>query len=164
MTATIRGIVHEAAPDLVVTDLSSMADFAAAYGIRQRFYGAVFGIFAAIAMGLAAVGIYGLISYTVIHRRREIAIRSVLGADGWDVLRQFVGQASLLTVLGVAVGATMSVGVTRLLRGLLFDVSPLDSMTILIAALVLASIAIVASVVPVMRARRMSLAAELRLE
>ena len=160
----IREAARATAPDLAVADLTSMADLAAAYTARQRFYGSVFGIFALIALSLAAIGVYGLIAYTVIHRRREIAIRSALGANTWDVLRRFVGQASLLTLIGVILGTAASFAVARLLRTLLYDVSPTDSTTIVLAALVLGAIAIVASIIPVLRARRMSLVAALRSE
>jgi putative ABC transport system permease protein len=164
LLAAIRETVRTTAPDLAIADLSPMAELAAAYTARQRFYGSVFGIFALIALSLAAIGVYGLIAYTVIHRRREIAIRSALGAGTWDVLRRFVGQATLLTLIGVAAGAVASLGIARVLRTLLYDVSPTDSATILLAALVLGAIAIGASVIPVLQARRMSLVAALRSE
>jgi ABC-type antimicrobial peptide transport system permease subunit len=164
LLTAIRETLRGAAPDLAIADLTPLADLAAVYTARQRFYGSVFGIFAFIALSLAAIGVYGLIAYTVIHRRREIAIRSALGAGTWDVLRRFVGQASLLTLIGVVLGAAASLGVARLLRTLLYEVSPTDSATIVLAASVLGTIAIGASVVPVLQARRMSLVAALRSE
>jgi putative ABC transport system permease protein len=118
----------------------------------SRFTLAVLAIFAAVAMGLAAVGIYGVISYTVTQRTREIGIRIALGAERHDVLRLVVGQGTVLAVSGVAVGLGGALALTRVMRSLLFGVSATDPLIFAGAALFLAAVAMLASYIPARRA------------
>ena len=118
----------------------------------SRFTLAVLAIFAAVAMGLAAVGIYGVISYTVTQRTREIGIRIALGAERSDVLRLVVGQGTVLAVSGVAVGLGGALALTRVMRSLLFGVSATDPLIFAGAALFLAAVAMLASYIPARRA------------
>jgi putative ABC transport system permease protein len=118
----------------------------------SRFTLAVLAIFAVVAMGLAAVGIYGVISYTVTQRTREIGIRIALGAERHDVLRLVVGQGTVLAVSGVAVGLGGALALTRVMRSLLFGVSATDPLIFAGAALFLAAVAMLASYIPARRA------------
>jgi putative ABC transport system permease protein len=130
----------------------------------SRFTLAVLAIFAAVAMGLAAVGIYGVISYTVTQRTREIGIRIALGAERSDVLRLVVGQGTVLAVSGVAVGLGGALALTRVMRNLLFGVSATDPLIFAGAALFLAAVAMLASYIPARRAMRVDPMVSLRCE
>ncbi|HEY9226588.1 MAG TPA: FtsX-like permease family protein, partial [Gemmatimonadaceae bacterium] len=121
---------------------------------QQALYGKMFGVFAAIALVLAAVGVYGVISYAVAQRTQEIGVRVALGAQRGDVLRLVVGHGALLGGIGIAIGLIGALGVTRFLRTLLFGVSPFDPASFVGVAAVLAAIALVASYVPARRAAR----------
>ena len=118
----------------------------------SRFTLVLLGIFAAVAMGLAAIGIYGVISYSVTQRTREIGIRIALGAERSDVLRLVVGQGTVLAVSGVAVGLAGALALTRVMRSLLFGVSATDPAIFAGAAAFLAAVAMMASYIPARRA------------
>jgi putative ABC transport system permease protein len=119
-----------------------------------RFRTILLGLFAAAALVLAAIGIYGVISYSVSQRRHEIGVRMALGARPADMLKLVVRQAMVLASIGVAVGTLAAYAATRVLSSLLFEVSPTDPGTFAGVAVVLASAAFVASLVPAVRATR----------
>jgi putative ABC transport system permease protein len=118
----------------------------------SRFTLVLLAIFASVAMGLAAIGIYGVISYSVAQRTREIGIRIALGAARRDVLRLVVGQGTVLAVSGVAVGLAGALALTRVMRSLLFGVSATDPFIFAGAAAFLAAVAMMASYIPARRA------------
>jgi putative ABC transport system permease protein len=118
----------------------------------QRFYMQLLGIFAGIAVLLSAVGIYGVMSYTVSERTHEIGIRMALGAERADVLRLIAGLWLKLTCIGVAIGAALAFGLTRLISTVLFGVKPSDPLTYAAVALGLAVIALIACYIPARRA------------
>ena len=121
---------------------------------QQSLYSKMFTAFAAIALVLAAVGVYGVIAYSVSQRTREIGVRVALGAQRTNVLRLILGQGALLTVGGVAIGLAGALGVTRFLGAMLYGVSPFDPMSFVAVTLVLATIGFVASYIPAIRAAR----------
>jgi putative ABC transport system permease protein len=113
-------------------------------------------IFAAVALSLAAVGIYGLIAYSVAQRTRELGIRIALGAVSRDVLLMVVRQGATLAVLGIVIGSAGAIASTRWMRSMLFQVDPLDPVTFAAVGLALAAVAICASWIPALRAARVS--------
>jgi putative ABC transport system permease protein len=121
-------------------------------------------IFAAVALTLAALGIYGLMAYSVVQRSREIGIRMALGADGPRLLQMIVGGALRLTGLGIAIGALSALAGTRLLGSLLYEVRAGDPATLLITAAIMIASALLASWVPAWRATRVDPALPLRAE
>jgi putative ABC transport system permease protein len=121
---------------------------------RQRFQMILVGIFAALALILAAIGLYGVISYSVSQRTGEIGIRMALGAQPRDVLKLIVGQGLILTVIGLALGLAGALALTRLMAGLLYGVSATDPLTFAAIALLLTSVALLASYIPARRAMK----------
>jgi ABC-type antimicrobial peptide transport system permease subunit len=112
------------------------------------------GVFAGLALVLAAVGIYGVMSYAVAQRTHEIGIRMALGAQRSDVLKLTIGQGLRLVVTGVAIGLAAAFILTRVMSSLLFGVSATDPITFLTISLVLVSVAVLASYIPALRATR----------
>jgi putative ABC transport system permease protein len=121
-------------------------------------------LFAVIALFLAAIGVYGVISYSVATRRREIGVRMALGARTGDVLALVLGQGLRLSVLGIAAGVLGSIGMSRLLGALLFQVSPTDVVTFVLVSLLLGAVAILACYFPARRAASIDPVVTLRYE
>jgi putative ABC transport system permease protein len=117
-----------------------------------RFYAAALGAFAGVALVLAAIGLYGLLAYSVAQRTREIGVRMALGAQRGGILALVLGQGALLAGIGVVAGLAGAFAVTRYLSSLLFGITPLDPATFVAVALVFAGVALLASYVPARRA------------
>jgi putative ABC transport system permease protein len=156
LLAKARGVLRAIDPNLPLGDAKSMDVFAAGFSARQRYYARVFGCFAAAAVLLSGVGIFGLIAYAAAQRRREIAIRMTLGARAGDIARHFIGNAAVLVLLGVAIGSLGAVAVGRTIASLLFGVAPGDVGTLAVAAGLLGVVGIAASIGPTVRAVRAS--------
>ena len=154
LAPSIRQIVAEQDPALPIVKLRAMDDvFAEAIG-RPRLLAQLLGIFAALAVLLAAIGSYGVLSYMVTERRREIGIRMALGADRASVLRMVLGQGLRLTMAGVAGGLAGAFATTRLLSSLLFGVRPTDPATIAAVVGLISVVALVACYLPARGATR----------
>lgn len=124
----------------------------------------LFGVFAGIALVISMVGIYGVISYAVSQRTHEIGIRMALGAQAKDVLRMVVWRGMRLTFVGVAIGLASALALTRIMRNLLFEVSPADPATFTLITLSLIAVAFIASYIPARRATKVDPLIALRSE
>ncbi|MEJ7809818.1 MAG: ABC transporter permease [Gemmatimonadaceae bacterium] len=141
-------------PALPSYDVATMEQVVARNLWQPRLYGMLLGAFAAVAVLLAAVGLYGVISYAVTQRTKEIGVRMALGARPRDVLRLVVGEGWVLTAIGIGVGLAGALVAARALAGMLFGVSPSDPATFLGIAALLAAVALFASYIPARRASR----------
>ena len=130
----------------------------------RRYPSYLIGSFAALALVLAMVGLYGLISYSVSQRTRELGIRIALGAQQKDVMRLVLGRGAQLTVIGIVLGLAAALGLTQLMRSLLFGVSAMDPFTFVSVAVVLALVAIAACYIPARRAMSTDPSVTLRYE
>jgi putative ABC transport system permease protein len=164
LAATVRKTVWEIDKDQPVSDISTMEDVLSESVARQRFSMLLLGIFAAVALALAAVGIYGVMSYSVAQRTREIGIRMALGAQGRDVLKLVIGQGMRLAFIGVTVGLIGAFALTRLMQSLLFGVSATDWLTFVVIAFLLAVVALLACYLPARRATKVDQMIALRYE
>ncbi|HWR54382.1 MAG TPA: ABC transporter permease [Bryobacteraceae bacterium] len=164
MLAAVRGAVLDAGNDQPVYGVRTMDQIVSASIADRRFSMLLLGIFAGLALLLAGVGIYGVISYTVAQRTREIGIRMALGAGQADVLKVVVAQGMLPVLAGLAIGLAASFGLTRLMAGMLYGVSAGDPVTFIGVALVLAAVALIATLVPARRATRVAPVVALRYE
>ncbi|HJT81213.1 MAG TPA: ABC transporter permease, partial [Chthoniobacterales bacterium] len=154
LAATVRRTVWEIDKDQPVSDISSMEQVVSESVARQRFSMLLLGVFASLALILSAVGIYGVMSYGVEQRTREIGIRMALGAQRSDVLKLTVGQGLGMVSIGILIGLAAAFVLTRVMASLLFGVSPTDSTTFLAISLVLIGVAALASFIPALRATK----------
>jgi putative ABC transport system permease protein len=154
LAAAVRGAVWEIDKDQPVSNVRTMEDVLSGSIARERFSMLLLGIFAAVALVLAAVGIYGVMSYSVAQRSHEIGIRMALGAQRSDVLKLAVGQGLNLLLIGVVIGLAAAVILTRVMSSLLFGVSATDPTTFIIISLVLISAGVLASYIPARRATK----------
>jgi predicted permease len=160
LRAAVKGISDEHVMSKTQTMDSIISDSLAS----QQFSMAVLGIFAAFALVLASVGIYGVISYLVGQRTQEIGIRMALGANPTDVLRMVLGDGMKITLIGVLLGIAAAAGLTRLMASLLFGVSARDPLTFVSVAVLLTIVALAASYIPARRAMRVDPMVALRYE
>jgi ABC-type antimicrobial peptide transport system permease subunit len=151
-------------PALPIFDVETLTDHLGLALFPARLAAAILGSFGLLALVLAGIGVYGVISYGVSQRTREIGIRMALGADKSDILRSVVGQGLLLAGIGLGLGLAISVMLTRFLGRLLYGVSPTDSATFAGVFLLLALIAAIASYIPGRRATGIDPMSALRYE
>jgi putative ABC transport system permease protein len=151
----IRAAIRAADSSMPIYSVATLDELIAGQTAQSRFIMWLMGVFAAIALSLAVIGIYGVMSYLVAQRTREIGIRLALGAAGNDILRLIVGNGARLIAIGVVIGAGAAYGLQRLVATLLFGVTAVDAASA-IAVTVLAIVALLACYVPAMRATRVS--------
>ncbi len=152
MPATLRRQVSELDPVLPIFGIHTMREIRDSNVAPQRLNLGLLGGFAALALILALTGLYGLLSFTVTQRRREIGIRVALGARRFDVLNLVVGQGFRLIIAGMVIGLLGSFALTRVLAGMLFEVNPTDPLTFVTVTFSLCLVALVACWVPARRA------------
>ncbi len=150
--------------DLPLYQVAAMEDLIGRSVASRRFSMLLFSAFAAIALALSMVGVYGVIAQSAVRRRREIGIRMALGARRGDVLRMMAGEGLALGTLGALIGLAAALGLTRLMAGMLYQVAPTDVPTLAGAAVLLVAVALVAGCVPARRASRADPALSLRQE
>jgi putative ABC transport system permease protein len=156
LLAPIRSMIRKADPDLPLTQVTTMDAVLSAATQEQRFTMALMAGFAGLALVLAAVGIYGVISYSVSQRTREIGIRLALGADVGKVRSLVLRQGMAPAVTGIAIGLGLAVLLTRYLRSLLFGIAPLDPLTFATIPLLLLMVAAASVLIPAARASRVA--------
>ena len=164
LTAAIRREFLAVDAQLSVSKVRGMEQVISESTARQNFNMLLLTIFASLALLLAAIGIYGLMSYAVEQRLQELGIRMALGAGGGDMLRLVVGQGMRLTIIGAVLGLAAAFGLTRLLASLLFGVKTTDPFTYAGVALVLSAVALLACAIPAIRASRIDPVIALRYE
>jgi ABC-type antimicrobial peptide transport system permease subunit len=166
--ATVGGAIRDAVwsvdRSLPVWAVETMDELRVGSFAATRFSTMLLTAFGGLALLLAAVGVYGVISYGVSQRTQEIGIRVALGADNRSVLRLVVGHAAALTGLGLALGLTGALGLSSVIAGLLFQVSPTDPPTLAAGVVLLSFVALLAAVIPARRAARVDPAIALRAE
>jgi predicted permease len=160
----LRREVQSLDPTLPLFDVKTLAEHMSIPLFPARMAAAALGSFGVLALVLAAIGIYGVMSYVVVGRTREIGVRMALGADRNAVLRLIVGQGMTLALVGLAAGLVFAFALARLLQGLLYGVSPADPATFAGISLLLALVALAACYVPARRATRVDPVEALRHE
>lgn len=164
LVPAIRGEIWNLDSDLPITDIQTLEQAAAASISGERLITQLLGVFAAVALLMAAVGLYGLISYSVTQRRREIGLRMALGAATRDVLGQVFRHALFLTSIGIVLGLAAALALSHVMASLIYDISARDPITYIGVALVLAAVAVAASLVPALRATKVDPVTALRFE
>jgi putative ABC transport system permease protein len=163
IVSAARGVFRELAPDVPVR-FSTFAESMGGWLSGRRTLLLLVGLFAFAALGLAALGVYGIVAFSVAHRVQEIGVRMALGAERGDVLRLVLGEGTRLALAGVGIGVLVSLAMTRLLSSLLFGISATDPATFAGVAAVLTAVALAASFIPARRAMRLDPNVALRYE
>jgi predicted permease len=151
---TVKRAIWTADPQQPITSVATAHDRLGDALAKPRFLLTLMGVFAGVALVLAVIGLYGVLSHSVAQRTREIGIRMALGAQAGTVLRGVIGYGASLTTIGVVIGLALTMAGGRVVRSLLFGIAPLDFAAIALAGLTLASAALLASYIPARRATR----------
>lgn len=164
LAATVKSRLWKIDSQIPATKVRSMAEVISTSVATERFNMLLLGIFAGLALVLAGIGIYGVVAYSVTQRTHEIGIRVALGAQSKDVMRLVLGQGMSLVLIGLGIGLAAAFGLTRLMRTLLFNISPGDPATFALVAFVLIFIALLACLIPARRATKVDPMISLRYE
>ena len=164
LTSAATKVVTAMDPDLPLFGVKTMEEYLSASVASPRFNTTLLTIFAAVALVLTIVGLYGVMSYSVAQRTNEIGIRIALGAQGRDVVMMIVKQGSKLVLVGLAIGLVGAFAVTRLVASLLFGVTAKDPFTFAAVAMLLAVVALLACYIPAWRATKVDPMEALRCE
>jgi putative ABC transport system permease protein len=164
LAANLRAAVWGLDRQLALGSVRTMSEVINRSTASRRFNLALLGSFAALALVLAAIGIYGVLAFSVARRTHEIGVRMALGARRGDVVRLVLGQGLRVTGIGIAVGVVGAFGLTRFLHSLLYEVRPTDPPTFLAVLVLLGAVALAASYIPALRATRVDPMVALRYE
>jgi putative ABC transport system permease protein len=164
VVGAIRSVTHSIDKNLPVTDIAQLPDVLNASVAQPRFRTLLLGLFGAIALILAAVGIFGVISYSVSRRTHELGIRMALGAQPGSVVSMILRETLALTLIGIAIGVPCAVAAARLVTHLLFNVAPYDPATLTLVSLLLVAVGALASYIPARRAMKVDPVVALRCE
>jgi predicted permease len=164
LAAALRDAARAVDPSLAVSPIKVMSDMVAASLAPRRFVVTLLGVFAGMALLMAVIGLYGVISYSVTQRTQEIGIRMALGAQRSEVLGMVIGHGMRLAGIGAVIGWAVSLGFSRVLKNQLFQVSAFDPLTFVVMALVLIAAAMLACYIPARRATRVDPMDALRYE
>jgi putative ABC transport system permease protein len=164
LATSARAVIHAMDPDMSMNQPRALAEYASEAISQPRFRAILLSVFAALAITLASVGVFGVLSYFVAQRTREIGIRIALGASPGDILKMVVGRGLLVATIGLAIGMVAAIPLTRSLETLLFEVKPLDAVTIASVIMGLALVAGLASYLPARRALRIAPTTALQIE
>jgi putative ABC transport system permease protein len=164
LASSIRSVVASIDRNQPVANIKTMSSVVADTVAPRKFNTALLTLFAGIALALAALGIYGVVAYSVAQRTHEVGIRLALGAQKGDVLRLLIKNGMLLTLIGVALGVLIASQVTRLMTALLFEVTPTDTTTFVAVSALFVLVAFIASYVPARRATKVDPLVALRYE
>ncbi len=164
LTGALRKEVLSADREIPAANIKLMEELISNSVAKERFYVLLLAVFAALALILAAVGVYGVMSYSVTLRTRDIGIRMALGARPVDIFKHIVGQALLLGLIGLGVGIVLAIASTRVMSSLLYGINATDPLTLAITSLVLLAVALLASYLPARRATRVDPLVTLRYE
>ena len=162
--ATVRSVIKQMDGEIALSGLTTMKEQVAISVATRRFALTLFGLFAGIALLLAAIGLYAVMSYSVAQRTHEIGIRAALGAQSGDLLRLIVRQGMTLVAVGVVVGLATAFALTRLMQSLLFEVNAADPATFALVVVALAAVAAIACWIPARRAAKVDPMIALRCE
>jgi ABC-type antimicrobial peptide transport system permease subunit len=164
LAGALRSRVESLDKSLAIYEVMTMHQFMAEQVASRKFNMALLGLFAFLAVALAGVGIYGVMTYTVTQRTHEIGIRMALGAEHLDVLRLVLRQGIILAALGICVGFAGALALTRFLSSLLYEVRPRDPLTFVIVSALLGGVALLATYLPARRAAKVDPLVALRYE
>jgi putative ABC transport system permease protein len=164
LTGSVRAVLREMDPSLPLAGVRTMDEVVNAAMVTPRATGGVLVLFAVLAIALAAIGIYGVLTYLVSERRREIGVRVAMGATAGQVIRLVLGHGLGLAVVGLALGLVLAAALTRVMAGQLHDVTPLDPLTFAVVPLVLLGVAAASGYLPARRATRVDPVVALRSE
>jgi len=160
----MRNAVYESEPEQIVMNITTMEQMKGAFTVGERFHLVMLGIFASVALVLAMIGIYGVVSYSVTQRTHEIGIRAALGANSGNIMGLVLRSGMAPVVLGLLIGLAGVFGLTRFVSSLLFGVGEHDPITIAAVALILAAVALIACFIPARRAAKVDPSVALRCE
>jgi putative ABC transport system permease protein len=164
LASSIRAAVRGTDPALAVFGIEPLSETMSRSVSERRFTMLLLGLFAALALALAAIGIHGVLSYGVAQRTREIGVRVALGAPPWRVVQLVLGEGVLLTLAGLALGLTGAFALTRLLASLLYGTTPTDLAMFTGVPLFLMAVALAAAYIPARRATKVDPVVALRTE
>jgi putative ABC transport system permease protein len=164
LTSALREQIWAVDHDQPLSEIATMEQLFSKAVAPQRFNTLLVGLFAALALALATIGIYGVIAYSVTQRSQEMGVRLALGASSRDILRLVIGQAMRASLFGVALGLVAAFGVTRVMTTLLFEVSATDPFIFAGLSALLIAVALVASYIPARRATKVDPLVALRYE